>query len=291
MEKTEAMHQPLQIDREIPARLTCKECTALKNTSLHEIMLTADDPLLGFKELSNQVHIWAVDLEHWGFPCHEAMQMLPESERKQSERFRFEILKTRYIKGHYLLRSLLGMYLGIDFYDQEFHIHKYGKPSLKNTQAEDSIYFNMSNSKNTCICVFRQHGDIGVDVEKIHELSNLDRIVERFFSPLERKKIRSLSEQSRKKTFFKYWTRKEALLKAMGVGLSFPLDKVDVTDDQEETAEAFVKTTGLHAESEWTLKDINVFEGFASAIALQGNHLDCAPRLRYFQVSDENAVL
>jgi 4'-phosphopantetheinyl transferase len=242
-----------------------------------------DCACLEYKNLQNEVHIWAVDLDHLKLPCNEAVQMLPEFEKKKSERFRFELLKTRYIKGHYLLRALLGMYLGIDFFNQEFHINKYGKPSLKNTQAEDSIYFNMSNSENTCICVFRQHGDIGVDVEKIYDMTNMDSIVERFFSPSENIKFCSLPEQSRKISFFKYWTRKEALLKGIGVGLSFPLHKIDVLYDQEETKGVFIKTKERDEQTEWTLRDINIFNGFASALALEGKHCDDAAKLRYFR--------
>jgi 4'-phosphopantetheinyl transferase len=250
-----------------------------------------DCPCLEYKNLQNEVHIWSVDLDHLKLPCNEAVQMLPEFEKKKSERFRFEILRTRYIKGHYMLRSLLGMYLGIDFFNQEFHINKYGKPSLKNTRADDSIYFNMSNSENTCICVFRQHGDIGVDVEKIHDLPDMDRIVERFFSPDENEIFCSLPDHDKKTSFFKYWTRKEALLKAMGRGLSFPLDEVNVVPDKiDETSDFFIKTKETNTEREWIVHDVSVFDGFASALALDGQHPDCSKRFRYFQLSDEIGV-
>ncbi len=235
----------------------------------------------------NDVHIWSVDLDRLTLPCHEAIQMLPDSERKKAKRFHFEIHQTRYIKSHYLLRTLLGMYRDIDFYDQEFHINKHGKPSLKNAHTEDSIYFNMSNSESSCICVFRQQGDIGVDIERIHDLPDMDRIVERFFSSAEREIFRSLPGQSRKQTFFRYWTRKEALLKAMGVGLSIPPDKVDVIAEQEDTLEAFIRITGPDTEAEWTLYDINVFYNYASALALEGKHTDCRARLRYFTFDNE----
>ena len=217
-------------------------------------------------------------------PCNEVVQMLPEFEKKKSERFRFERLKTRYIKGHYLLRALLGMYLGIDFFNQEFHINQYGKPSLKNTRAEDSIYFNLSNSENTCICVFRQHGNIGVDIEKIYDLPDMDIIVERFFSPDENEIFCSLPDHDKKTSFFKYWARKESLLKAMGVGLSFPLDQVNVLPGKEdEVSFIFINTNETNVEREWILQDISIFNGFASALALEGKRCDDAPKLRYFR--------
>jgi 4'-phosphopantetheinyl transferase len=244
-----------------------------------------DFPLTEYKNLHNEIHIWTADLDQLKINFDHHKYLLPDHEREKAKRFRFEILKTRYIKGHYLLRLLLGQYLGIDFFDQEFHINKYGKPSLKNTLAEDSIYFNMSNSENICVYAFTKDGDVGVDMEKIHDMTNMDSIVERFFSPSENIKFCSLPEHSRKKYFFKYWTRKEALLKAMGTGLSFPLDKIDVISGQEELSDAFIKTTELNSKTEWTIQDINIFEGFASAFALKGNHLDCAKKLQYFQLA------
>ena len=240
---------------------------------------------LNFRNLQNQVHIWAVDLDHLKLRGYRDDQRLPESERDRSERFRFEIISVRYVKCHYLLRVLLGQYLGTDFYHQEFYCNQHGKPSLKNERGSNSIYFNLSNSENICVFVFTEDGDIGVDVEKIHDMTNMDSIVESFFSPSENINFCSLPKQSRKKSFFKYWTRKEALLKAMGIGLSFPLDKVDVISGQEESSDAFIKTTELNSKTEWTIQDINIFEGFASALALKGNHLDCATRIQYFQLA------
>ncbi len=220
-------------------------------------------------------------------PGYESEQRLTESEREKSQRFRFEIIRTRYVNCHYVLRVLLGQYLGVDFYNQEFYHNQYGKPSLKNEKDSNSIYFNLSNSENICIFAFTKDGDLGVDIEKIHDMSDMGRIVESFFSPLENKKFCSLPECSRKKTFFNYWTRKEALLKAMGVGLSFPLDIFDVLFDEDDTSQVSITTRNQNAETEWTLRDIDIFEGFTSTLALEGNHPNCGTRLRYFQLVNE----
>lgn len=244
-----------------------------------------DYPNLECKNLQNEVHIWAVDIDQWKISCNKAEQMLPKSEREKSERFRFEILKTRYINSHYLLRTLLGMYIGIDYFDQEFHINNYGKPFLKNTHAEDSIYFNISNSENVCVFACTKDGDLGVDVEKIHDLPDMDRIVERLFSQEENKIFHSLPEHTKKTSFFKYWTRKEALLKAMGVGLSFPADQINVLSGQADTS--IIKSNAMDEKTDWTFQDIDVFEGFAAALALKGNHTGLRARLRYVKFGDD----
>jgi len=242
------------------------------------ISLPFRDP---FNDLLNQVHLWTVDLGQWSLPCLDALKMLPENERRKSERFRFEILRTRYIKGHYLLRLLLGQYLGIDFYNQEFNLNEYGKPSLQKEKESNTINFNFSNSENICVYAFTKEGDLGIDIEKIHDLPDVDQIVERFFSPDEKKLFRSFPEDAKKTSFFKYWARKEALLKAMGVGLSIPLDEVNVLYADKDASRVFTKHNG----TEWTLDDIDIFNGFASALALEGKHCADAPKLRYFRTN------
>lgn len=254
------------------------------NASFNNAPPPAMDSRFESGNLFDQIHIWTVDLDQWAAPDSETLPMLPKREKAKAERFRYEILKTRYIKGRYALRLLLGMYLGTGFYHREFHINTYGKPSLKNTLDQEAIQFNLSHSDNTCVCVFRQHGDIGVDVEKIKDLPDMDGIAERFFSPLEKEKLFSLPESARKKSFFQYWARKEALLKAMGRGLSFPLNKAQVISSPEETAEIIVRTAKPDTKSEWTLRDISLFDGFVSAVAIDGHHADCGARLRYFQL-------
>ena len=247
-----------------------------------------DFPLTEYKNLHNEIHIWTADLDQLKINFEHHKYMLPDHEREKAKRFRFEILRARYIKSHYLLRFLLGHYLGTNFYHQEFDYNEYGKPSLKKDNENKLIYFNLSNSGNICVFVFTNNDDLGVDVENICDMTNMDNIVEHFFSPSENIKFCSLPEQNRKKTFFKYWTRKEALLKAMGVGLSYPLDKFDVLSDAENPSRVSIKTNYQNLKkTEWTIQDINVFDGFASAVALKDKNPDCVTRLRYFSWPDK----
>ncbi|PKN89222.1 MAG: hypothetical protein CVU51_01225 [Deltaproteobacteria bacterium HGW-Deltaproteobacteria-1] len=234
-------------------------------------------PRIDNKNLHNETHIWIVDLDQWNLSCLEAVQTLPETEAKKAGRFRFETHRNRYIKGHFMLRSLIGMYLDIDFYDQEFHANRYGKPAMQTFHENNSIHFNISNSENIYVCAFREKGEIGIDIERIHDLPDMDQIVERFFSFDEKKVFRSLQEQNRKHTFFRYWTRKEALLKAMGVGLSFPLNQVDVHAENNCSSPVFTKSIGMES----LISDLNIFNGFAAAIALEDKHTDYNTRLLY----------
>ncbi|MBP1710942.1 MAG: 4-phosphopantetheinyl transferase [Deltaproteobacteria bacterium] len=244
-------------------------------------------PRIENKNLHNEIHIWAADLDQWNLSCLEAVQELPETEAKKAGRFRFETHRKRYIKGHYLLRALLGMYLGTDFYDRAFHINKYGKPALINTKTEDTIFFNISNSENIYVCAFSQNSDIGIDIEKNHDLPDMDRIMAESFSAEEKRRFHTLSEPDRTRTFFQYWARKEALLKAMGMGLSYPMNQVNAVTGDKHSSQLITKIAGSDISNQWTLLDMDICTGFTSALALQGEHPDLAGQVRSFHLADE----
>jgi len=245
-------------------------------------------PRIDNKNLHNETHIWVVDLDQWSLSCLEAMQALPETEAKKARRFRFETHRNRYIKGHFILRSLIGMYLDIGFYDDEFHANRYGKPAVQTSHEDSSIHFNISNSENIYACAFSQHSDIGIDIEKIHDLQDMDRIIAEFFSDQEKRRFHSLPEPNRRRTFFKYWARKEALLKAMGMGLSYPMNKVDVITGDENSSQLITKVGDSDISNQWTLLDMDICAGFTSALALQGEHHDLAKHVRYFHPAGED---
>ena len=237
------------------------------------------------KDLENELHLWSVDLDRLKLSIRDAEQMLPESEKFRSQCFCLETIKARYIKSHYLIRLLLGQYLGTDFYHQEFHYNEHGKPSLGNDSKNNVCYFNLSNAENICVYVFTKDSDPGVDIEKIHAMDNMNSIVEIYFSLSEKIKYFSLSEQNRIKTFFQYWTRKEALLKAIGLGLSYPLDKFDVISNETRNAPFYITTNHQNSETEWMIQDVNILDGYAAALALRGHCLDHPSRFRYFRVA------
>jgi len=247
-------------------------------------------PRINNKNLQNEIHIWVVDLDVWNLSCFEAVQEISESEAKKAGRFHFKIHQDRYVKGRFMLRSVLGMYLDSDFYDQEFHANFYGKPALQKHPEDHSIRFNISNSENICVCAFSQNSEIGIDIEKIHDLPDMDQIIAASFSDEEIRKIHSLSEPDLTRTFFQYWARKEALIKAMGMGLSHPMNNVNVVTRDENPSQLMIKTERSDISEEWTLLDMDICTGFAAALALQGKHHDLAGRVRFFHPTDENMI-
>jgi 4'-phosphopantetheinyl transferase len=116
----------------------------------------------------------------------------------------------------------------------------------------------------------RQNREIGVDLEHIRLVSNMEEIARRYFSPAEYCEFLAVPRERRVKAFFDCWTRKEAFVKALGDGLSYRLDRFQVTLRPDEAAE-FVSIDGRPgSEAGWSLYDVAPSESYAAAVALEG---------------------
>jgi 4'-phosphopantetheinyl transferase len=139
----------------------------------------------------------------------------------------------------------------------------FGKPSL----PSQGIHFNLSHSGDIVLIALAAGGELGVDVERIRHLENFEQISADFFSPKEVRELRRLPASRAQVAFYACWTRKEAILKAKGVGLSLALNRFDVpVDPVLQDPWPAVHITGDH-EDEWRVSDLNVGPEYAAAIA------------------------
>lgn len=145
---------------------------------------------------------------------------LSAAERHRAGRFRFERHRRRFIVARGRLRQLLAARLGLQPEEVKLAYGKNGKPQLLNPD----LYFSVSHSDNVALFAFSRASEIGVDVEAIRPIREADTIAAQFFSPLER----LVCEREKPLGFLRCWTRKEALVKAIGEGLSIPLERFDI---------------------------------------------------------------
>jgi 4'-phosphopantetheinyl transferase len=115
------------------------------------------------------------------------------------------------------LRKVLGEFLNRSAAEVTIKQADFGKPFL----PDSDIFFNMSHSEECIVIAVRRGKPVGVDVEFIRPVADMNAIVEENFSPQERSLVNS------REMFFKYWTRKEAFTKAVGRGLSIPPTSFD----------------------------------------------------------------
>ena len=147
-----------------------------------------------------------------------AAAFLDEEEQRRAARFVVEEPRMSFTVARAVLRILLGQRLGIAPAAVRFTYGAYGKPAVNG-----DLRFNLSHAGSMALYGFAWGREIGVDIE--HHRRQTDRmgIAQRFFHPDECARILQLPEQLREKAFYDVWSRKEAYIKATGMGLSLPL--------------------------------------------------------------------
>ena len=219
----------------------------------------------------NEVHIWMIDLDQEHQQVDRLAKCLSEAEGRRASRFHFERHRRRYIVSQGGMRHILGTYLDTEPGRLHFEQGDHGKPYLSGPLADSGIQFNLTHSHEIAILALTQRMEIGVDVEYIREKEDADSLAARYFSPEEQKAYFSLPGDQRNQAFYNCWTRKEAFIKAIGEGLSYPLDRFDVNLVPGQPARLLKIENDPVEASHWTLEAFQPDEGYAAAVALRMN--------------------
>jgi 4'-phosphopantetheinyl transferase len=217
---------------------------------------------------TRNVHVWSVGTEDPEAIAASFEQVLAPDERDRAARFRFEHLRRSFILAHGALRMLLGRYLDTSAAGIRFEYGSKGKPALA---PRAFIDFNMSHSGGLVVFAFTRGCEIGVDLEQIHSIGDMQNIADRFFCPEEAAELMSLPVNQREHAFFLCWTRKEAYIKAIGDGLSAPLNDFRVTMQSAQHARFIHIAHDTNAAKEWTLHDLQLASNYAAALAYRGS--------------------
>lgn len=210
-----------------------------------------------------EAHVWLITIKDFIPQLDEFQSILSSNEKKQAQRFVFTKHQQRYIVVHGILRRLLANYLNMSSKNINFIYDNYGKPKVEN------INFNISHSQNLALFAFAKNFDVGVDTEFVKKKFAGDNIACRFFSEHEIQALSKLPISERKLAFFNCWTRKEAFIKAIGKGLSFPLNKFDVDIGYNQKSLLLNVRSDEYKASDWKLIDLDPHQNYAAALAVR----------------------
>ena len=213
------------------------------------------------------MHVWSLPIEASSAVVAKFELFLTPDERRRAEGFRFENLRHSFILTRGALRVLLGCYLHVPPAKIPIEYGSKGKPRLAESELGT---FNLSHSGGLAVFGFAETGEIGIDVEQIHPLADLLDIAQRFFCPAETAELISLPANQREHAFFRCWTRKEAYIKALGEGLSVPLDDFQVTLRPGEPAGIIQIAGDANAAATWRLYDLELSPGHVATLAYHG---------------------
>jgi 4'-phosphopantetheinyl transferase len=215
----------------------------------------------------SMVDLWAFELEGAPELVKACRQLLSPMECQRADRFVFARDQVRYTIAHGVLRSLLGRYCAAAPETLRFEMTAAGKPSL----LTPGPHFNLSHSEDRALLAVSGSFEVGVDLERVR--SNIDALAisQHYFFGAEREAIDAAATTMREEIFFHYWTAKEAVLKAQGIGLGFPLDRFCIRF-AADGATAEVQTLDpvrLHAD--WRVKTLPCDPGWAAAVVARGS--------------------
>jgi 4'-phosphopantetheinyl transferase len=216
-----------------------------------------------------EIHVWSVALDPPPATVEQLARSLAADEWQRAQRFHFERHRRRYKVGRGALRELLGGYLGLAPGELRFSYGPRGKPFLDGPAAASGLFFNLSNSHELALVGLLRAAEIGVDVEHLKPMSDLEQIAERFFSESERVALRQLPAHQRCNGFFNCWTRKEAYLKAVGEGLAAPLDSFDVTLLPGEAPRMLTLQGDAGRAERWFFECFEPAAGYIGALAVE----------------------
>lgn len=198
-----------------------------KNDWLQKLISSATQPLIIAPLQINEVHVFAASLNRSQEEISARREILIEPELTRAARFYKEEHRTRFVVTRSLLRQLLAGYLAAkDPSKILLHETKFGKLFIEQEctgMCKMRLQFNVSHSNELALFAFTLQHSVGVDVEFMRDDAELEGVARKFFAPEEVKDFFSAPLNERMQAFFRCWTRKEAFIKALGEGLSYPL--------------------------------------------------------------------
>lgn len=210
------------------------------------------------------IELWRIDLSAWD-PADESL--LAPDECRRAARFIGERLRRRFVVGRAALRRILGLRLGSDPSRLVFGYGEHGKPALV---AGDGLSFNVSHSADLMLCALTDGRRLGVDVEREPEGDELMAIADRYFSARELSEIKAAGPAQLRSRFTSCWSRKEAAIKATGLGVSTPLAAFSVPT-RPGALRAAIEVPDRHGRAAFTLESFEPAPGFAAAVVAEGD--------------------
>jgi 4'-phosphopantetheinyl transferase len=217
----------------------------------------------------SDIHVWRVDLEQEEQAMQRLWSVLAADERSQAERFRFPADRAHAIVARGALRFILSRYLLIE--PQHIHLGygPFGKPELDPSRHAHVLHFNLSHARDLALFAVACGRQVGVDIEYLRMDFPCQEVAARFFSPLENTALRGVPPEVQHLAFFNCWTRKEAFIKALGEGLSHPLERFAVSLRPGEPA-ALLQSEVPGEVARWSLRELLPGPSYVAALAAEG---------------------
>ena len=221
--------------------------------------------------LTDDVHVWCALLDVPGETLQLLVQTLDSDEQMRASRFYFEQDRTQFIVRHGLLRKILASYLNIEPDKLQFSYTTNGKPYLVQKFGDKELQFNLAHSHELALYALTLDRRIGIDIEHIYNFAETDQLANRVLSRQEKAELRKCPPNEKLEILFRYWTCKEAYVKAIGEGLFLPLEDIHLSLKPGSIARLVRIKRSAQEASRWSLQELHPVPGFAAALVVEGH--------------------
>ncbi len=214
--------------------------------------------------LPDEIHVVRFPLDR---PVEGALDLLDEDERARAARFVFDRDRRRFLAAHAWMRVVLGERLGRAPASVRFAVGSHGKPRLADAGLD--LRFNLTHAGERALLAVTLGREVGVDLERHRPIEALD-LARRFFAAGEQRALDAFDEAGQPAAFFRCWTRKEAFVKAIGDGLTFPLDGFEVSLEDTASDQLLQACPAApHQRDRWRIVALPAEPGYAAALAAE----------------------
>jgi 4'-phosphopantetheinyl transferase len=213
---------------------------------------------------SDSVHLWRVCLDCDEFSVNQWQLLLSEEERDRSLKYRFLVDRNCFIVRRGMLRKILAGYLSCEPQAVKFRTGEFGKLCL--AESPFSLEFSVTHSQTMALFAVTPAGAVGVDLECVQPISDLEIMLDSCLSQSERSTLETFPSALRLDHFYRLWTCKEAYLKAIGVGLDRPLASVEVVLHAVSADSAVTLRVGGKECFDFAVRTFVPFAGYVAAI-------------------------
>jgi 4'-phosphopantetheinyl transferase len=200
------------------------------------------------------------------------IDLLSDDERTRAARFIRARDRRRFVCCRATLRSILGGLLGQAPGAIRFRSGGQGKPELdsEGTVADSTfaLRFNVSHSSELAIIGVCRGREVGIDIERVRAITEADRIVASYFTLTEQAEFATLAGAAKAEAFFRGWTRKEAILKGLGIGLSGLAAELETGFGACRLGDRFEPATPSPRVDQWNLWEAAPRAGFVATFAI-----------------------
>jgi 4'-phosphopantetheinyl transferase len=217
-----------------------------------------------------EVHLWRARLDQQADSLAELTTILSPGERERAARLRHTVDRDRFVLRRGVLRAILSLYLAVAPSKVRFAYGRNDKPFLARGSHDRQLSFNLAHRRGIALYAVTSLGAVGVDIECVEPLADLEGVTTSSFSERELDVLRMVPESERLLAFFTGWTRKEAFLKALGEGLTRPPNQVEVYLDSSNTTEVrVIECLGARGRF-WRVDTVVPVPGYVGAVAAEG---------------------